>query len=81
MFSLQRAVILDKSPAFILGQFGLTKDNVKDKIKQTGPLEFTIELDKAYAPTFVLYCLTATVASVVDKKLVDAEREGRRFRL
>ena len=28
---------LDKSPAFILGQFGLTKDNVKDKIKQTGP--------------------------------------------
>ena len=59
VFSLQRAVILDKSPAFILGQFGLTKDNVKDKIKQTGPLEFTMELDKAYAPTFVLYCLTA----------------------
>ena len=37
VFSLQRAVILDKSPAFIIGQFGLTKDNVKDKIKQTGP--------------------------------------------
>ena len=69
---------LDKSPAFILGQFGLTKDNVKDKIKQTGPLEFTFEVDKAYAPTFVLNCLTATVASVVDKKLRDAEREGRR---
>src|ERR671920_191123 len=51
VFSLQRAVILDKSPAFILGQFGLTKDNVKDKIKQTGALEFTMELDKAYAPT------------------------------
>ncbi|HEX2510217.1 MAG TPA: ABC transporter substrate-binding protein, partial [Microvirga sp.] len=69
VFSLQRAVILDKSPAFILGQFGLTKDNVKDKIKQTGPMEFTMEVDKPYAPTFVLYCLTATVASVVDKKL------------
>jgi peptide/nickel transport system substrate-binding protein len=46
VFSLQRAVILDKSPAFILGQFGLTKDNVKEKIKQTGPYEFTFELDK-----------------------------------
>jgi peptide/nickel transport system substrate-binding protein len=77
VFSLQRAVILDKSPAFILGQFGLTKDNVKDKIKQTGPLEFTMELDKAYAPTFVLYCMTSTVASVVDKKLVmQNEKDG-----
>src|SRR5215210_3988484 len=55
VFSLQRAVVLDKSPAFILGQFGLTKDNVKDKIKQTGPFEFTFELDKPYATTFVLY--------------------------
>jgi peptide/nickel transport system substrate-binding protein len=77
VFSLQRAVLLDKSPAFILGQFGLTKDNVKDKIKQTGPLEFTFALDKAYAPTFVLYCMTATVASVVDKKLVmQNEKDG-----
>src|SRR3712207_1156746 len=49
VFSLQRAVLLDKSPAFILGQFGFTKDNVKDKIKQTGPYEFTMELDKPYA--------------------------------
>jgi peptide/nickel transport system substrate-binding protein len=76
-FSLQRAVLLDKSPAFIIGQFGLTKDNVKDKIKQTGPFELTMELDKAYAPTFVLYCLTSTVASVVDKKLVlQNEKDG-----
>jgi peptide/nickel transport system substrate-binding protein len=77
VFSLQRAVILDKSPAFILGQFGLTKDNVKDKVKQTGPMEFTMEVDKPYAPTFVLYCLTATVASVVDKKLaMQNEKDG-----
>jgi peptide/nickel transport system substrate-binding protein len=32
-YSLQRAVILDKTPAFILTQFGFTKDNVKDKIR------------------------------------------------
>src|SRR6478735_10679452 len=41
VFSLQRAILLDKSPAFILGQFGFDKNNVKDKIKQTGPNEFT----------------------------------------
>jgi peptide/nickel transport system substrate-binding protein len=70
VWSLQRAVIMDKGPAFILGQFGFTKDNVKDKIKQTGPLSLNIETDKAYAPTFVLNCLTATVGSILDKKLV-----------
>ena len=37
-WSLQRAVLLDKTPAFILTQFGLTKANVKDKVKATGPL-------------------------------------------
>ena len=69
-FSLQRAVLLDKSPAFILTQFGLSKENVKDKVKPTGPLTLTFETDKSYAPTFVYNCLTANVASIVDKKLV-----------
>jgi peptide/nickel transport system substrate-binding protein len=69
-FSLQRAVTLDKQPAFILTQFGLGKDNVKDKVKATGPLSVTLETDKAYAPTLVYNCLTANVASIVDKKLV-----------
>ena len=35
-YSLHRAVSLDKSPAFILTQFGFSKDNVKEKIKATG---------------------------------------------
>src|SRR3989304_5588640 len=77
VFSLQRAVILDKSPAFILTQFGFTKDNVKDKIRQTGDYTFDFEMDNTYAPTFVLYCMTATVASVVDQKLVmEHETDG-----
>ena len=70
VFSLQRAVLLDKTPAFILSQFGLSKENVRDKLKQTGPLTLTMETDKPYAPTLVYNCLTANVASVVDKKLV-----------
>ncbi|HEY5597593.1 MAG TPA: ABC transporter substrate-binding protein, partial [Kiloniellales bacterium] len=36
-----------------------------------------LETDQAYAPTFVLYCLTATISSVVDKKLVlEHEKDG-----
>jgi peptide/nickel transport system substrate-binding protein len=75
-YSLQRAVMLDKSPAFILTQFGFTKDNVKDKIKATGPLSLAIETDKAYAPTFVLNCLTADVTSIVDKKLLLSKEQN-----
>ena len=79
VFSLQRAVLLDKTPAFILTQFGLSKDNVKDKVKQTGPLTLTIETDKAYAPTLVYNCLTANVAAVVDKKLVLSKEQNGDF--
>jgi len=76
-FSLQRTVILDKSPAFILGQFGFDAQNVRDRIKAVDAHTVTIETDQAYAPTFVLYCLTATVGSVVDKKEVMAhEKDG-----
>lgn len=70
VFSLQRAVLLDKTPAFILTQFGLNKANVAEKIKQTGPLTLSLETDKSYATTLVLNCLTANVAAVVDKKLL-----------
>ncbi|MNH86712.1 putative D,D-dipeptide-binding periplasmic protein DdpA precursor [compost metagenome] len=69
-FSFERAVKLDKSPAFLLTQFGLTGDNVAEKAKATAPDAFTFTVDKAYAPSFVLNVLTATVASVVDKKVV-----------
>ncbi len=79
VFSFHRAVLLDKTPAFILTQFGLNKDNVKDKVKASGALTLTIETDKAYAPTLVYNCLTANVASVVDKVLVmskEAVKDG-----
>src|SRR5208283_1762124 len=53
-WSLQRAIILDKSPAFILSQFGFDKDNVKERIKATGPMTVTLVTDQAYAQSFVL---------------------------
>ena len=76
VYSLQRAVILDKTPAFILTQFGFSKDNVKDKIRMVDPLTVVIQTDKEYAPTFVYNCLTANIASIVDKKLVMANEKA-----
>ncbi|WP_299844282.1 ABC transporter substrate-binding protein [uncultured Jannaschia sp.] len=79
VFTLQRAVKLDLSPAFILTQFGLTADNVEEMVRQTGDMTFELEMDQAYAPTLLLYCLTATVGFVVDKQLVMEHEEDGDF--
>jgi peptide/nickel transport system substrate-binding protein len=76
-WSLQRVVKLNQTPGFILSQFGFTPENVDDAIKVADERTFTVELDQPYAPTFFLYCLTATVGSVVDKQLVmEHEKDG-----
>lgn len=67
-WSLQRAVKLDKTPSFILTQFGFTPENVEEMIKATGPHELQITTDKAYAPSFFYNILTSVVSSVVDKQ-------------
>lgn len=76
-FSLQRAVILNKTPSFILTQFGFTADNVKEKIKAVDDMTLVIETDKKYASSFVLNCLTATIGNIVDMKLaMEHEKDG-----
>ena len=75
-WSIQRVVKLDKSPAFILTQFGLTKENVEENAKATDANTFVFVTDQAYAPTFVLNCLTSNPAAVVDKKLVSEHIEA-----
>lgn len=68
-WSLQRAVKLNKTPAFILNQFGWSIENVDSMITGAGDT-LTIKVDKPYAPTFLYNCLTAGVASIVDAETV-----------
>lgn len=66
-FSLQRVVLLDKTPAFLLNQFGWTKDNVRDLVtaSDAGTLRFTVP--KQLAPTLVLNVISSTIGAVVEK--------------
>jgi peptide/nickel transport system substrate-binding protein len=76
-YSFRRAIKMNKGPAFILGQFGLTPENVDQMVTATDPRTLVFTTDQTYAPTFVLNCLTADVASVVDSKLVQSkEKDG-----
>jgi len=71
VYSLQRVVILNKTPAFIFTQFGWSPENVGDLIKVTGDNSFSITITEDFSPGLVLNALSAGVASVVDQKLVE----------
>lgn len=75
-WSLQRVVLLNLSPAFILAQFGFDPANVRERIRAEDERVLVIETARPYAPSFLLYCLTAGVGSVVDRKTVMAHDEA-----
>lgn len=76
-FSLRRAVLLAKTPSFIVTQFGFTTDNVESTLVAKDDSTFVMVTDKKYAPSFVLNCMTAAIASIVDSKLVlENEKDG-----
>ncbi|RMF32965.1 MAG: ABC transporter substrate-binding protein [Alphaproteobacteria bacterium] len=72
VYSLRRVVKLNKTPAFIVTQFGWTPDNVDDLVRVTGDGEFTITITEDFSPGLVLNALSAGIASVVDEKLVES---------
>ncbi|MGE0416581.1 MAG: ABC transporter substrate-binding protein [Acetobacteraceae bacterium] len=69
-FSLQRVVLLNKTPGFILTQFGFTRDNVEKMIRAVDEKTVQLQLPSVQATSFVLYCLSANVGSVIDKETV-----------
>ncbi len=69
-WSLRRVVKLNKTPAFIVTQFGWTADNVDALIKALDDRRFSVTITEDFSPGLVLNALSAGVASVVDKKLV-----------
>ncbi len=76
-FSLRRAIILNKTPSFILKQFGFTPENIGETIKAVDDYTLVIKTDKPYAPSFFYNCLTATIGGIVDMKLaMEHEKDG-----
>ncbi|ABN86229.1 ABC transporter substrate-binding protein [Burkholderia pseudomallei] len=78
-WSLQRTVLLDKGPAGVLADLGLTKDNVARKVRKLDDTTVSIETDRRYAPSFVLNVLSADPASIVDKQLLLSHEKNGDF--
>ncbi len=78
-WSLQRTVLLDKGPAAVLADLGLTRANVMQKVRAPDPQTIVLETDRKYAPSFVLNVLSACPASVLDRKLLLSNQQGNDF--
>ena len=76
-FSLERVVKLDKTPAFLLTQFGWNADNVEDRVEVVDPRSVRLTIVEDFSPGLVMNVLSAGVGSVVDEQLVLAhEKDG-----
>ena len=67
-FSLQRVVLLDKTPAFLLNQFGWTKENVRTVVTSPDPGTVQFSIPKQLAPSLVLNVISSTIGAVVEKR-------------
>lgn len=70
VFSLKRAIVLNKTPSFIVSQLGLSIENMDVRLQTLDPRKFVLILGKAYSPSLVLNILSSTVTSVVNREAV-----------
>ena len=68
-WSLQRVVLMDKTPAFLFNQLGWKKDNVKDLIKAVDASTLQFKIVEDFSPVMVLNLMATTAGSVVEKKV------------
>jgi peptide/nickel transport system substrate-binding protein len=69
VFSLTRAVRLNKAPSFILGEFGWTPENIDQQFTVINDHQFELRWPAEIGSDLALRLLTAPVASIVDSKL------------
>ncbi|MGO4439470.1 ABC transporter substrate-binding protein [Rhizobium sp. RAF56] len=79
IFSLTRAVKLNKSPAFILNELGWKAENVDKAIEKVDDSTVKLTWSADVGPSFALSLLTAPIASIVDEKTVSAQAKDNDF--
>jgi peptide/nickel transport system substrate-binding protein len=75
VYSLARAVKLNRSPAFILNELGWNADNIDANLVAVDAAHVRISWLAPVSANFALHILTTTVASIVDKRDVLAHQQ------
>lgn len=77
VYSFSRLAALDRGPAFLIHDLGITPDNYAEVLRAPDARTFEMTLDQPYAPSFVLNVLTGGNFSIVDSALLrEQEAEG-----
>lgn len=76
IFSLTRAVKLNKAPAFILNELGWTAQTVSGAVEKVGDGQVRVKWSADVGPAFALAILTAPIASIVDEAVVSPQAAG-----
>lgn len=75
-FSFHRVVQMNKTPGFIITQFGFAKDNVEKLIRATDDHTLMMTLPAPQATSFVLFCISANVGGIVEKAAALAHQDN-----
>ncbi|WP_193016891.1 ABC transporter substrate-binding protein [Proteus sp. FME41] len=79
IFSYQRAITMNKSPAFILNVLGWKTDNIDSLLKKVSDNALEVRWTADVSPDVVLNILSTPIASIVDEKLVSAHIKNNDF--
>ncbi|WP_338570903.1 ABC transporter substrate-binding protein [Erwinia billingiae] len=79
IYSLTRGVKLNKTPAFILNEFGWSADNIDAQFTRHGNNQLEIRWTSAIGRDLALRLLSAPVASIVDSKLAEQHAVNHDF--
>lgn len=79
IYSLTRGVKLNKTPAFILNEFGWTPENIDQQFTRHGDNQLEIRWTSAIGRDLALRLLSAPVTSIVDSKLAEQHASNGDF--
>lgn len=79
IYSYTRAVILNKSPAFILNVLGWQPDNIASQLKKVDDHTLELRWTADVSPAVALNILSTPIASIVDEKQVAPNAKDNDF--
>ena len=79
VFSLRRAVRLNRAPAFILNELGWRGDNIDTQVRKVDERHVEVHWPIAVGPSLALSILGSPIASVVDAQEVSSHAQAGDF--
>lgn len=75
VYTFQRLTAMDKGPAFLIQDLGISAENMAETLTAPDDMTFQMVVDNPYAPSYVLNVLTSANFSIVDSELLKQQEQ------